>query len=363
MYDDNKLGPRWPAIPVPATTPVALYESVSQLKAAVDMLTGQSSAPEEYGVDERFITLTKTVDRFSATVSTKFEVVINEYGVLAQRTSLIEAEITDARSGQPSLYARILEVDTARVNGDSALAVSLDVVEARVDDVSAGGFFKTTASVIGGVALAEMEARVYTTTALTATVSAGWRVKIEGGVGYFDIFTSTFRLIDTGGVARPVFVYTGGKFEFTGDVAIDGQLIINGTVYTEQVAPAAISQMGADTSALTPSVVLTLRAGAKALIVGSWTGDPNAVALYPATATGTIGFYVNGVLQMQQLCGFFQDVPSNPAFTYRAPVPTTYQHVYTVPSDGVYTFQMENVWDGVQNSIGVNILSVIELVR
>ncbi len=354
---------RWPTFPEPTGDLASQLELLGALKMSMELITGQRGFDESYSVDKRFDTITKSVNGVSSTISEIRNIAINDSSALAERITLVEVEIDTARNGEPNLNARIVDVDTASVSRDGALASSVSIVQARVNDVSAGGYFKTQATVAGGGALASMEAQVYTNAGFGSTLSAGWKVSIVGGVSYFDMYTANWRLIDNVGVAKQVMSYSAGKFRFTGDVAIDGILVINGTVYTDTIAPAAVSQMAAVTTTGIPTIGLTLRAGATVLMIGSWTGDPAGVNLYPATASGGLTFYVNGVPVMARLCGFYQDVPTNPALTYRCPVPTTYQFVYTVPANGSYVFQMENQWNGSINAIGTNTLSILETTR
>jgi hypothetical protein len=278
---------------------------------------------------------------------------------------LVEAEIQAARAGEATIGARIATVDTASVTRDGALSSSLSLVSARANNASAGGYFRMLASVSGGGALAQLDGIAYTSTPDGGpTINAGFRVQIIGGQSYFDVYANTFRLIDTGGVAKTPLIYTGAKFTFTGDVEINGTLVINSTIVTEKVAANAITQLATNTSSSTATVALFLRAGSRVLIIGSWTGNPEGISIYPFYSTGNLDFYVNGDLVYAPLCGFFQDVPSGgPAFTYRAPIPTTYQLEYTAGGAGVYTFQLNNVWAGATNGTGANTISVLELTR
>ncbi len=359
---------RWPTIPDPDGTLPGQLRTLTEIKMAMELLTGQRGFDPSYSIDNMRTTLTKTLNDLTATVSENRLVAVNENAALAQRTTLIEAEITAARQGDPSLNARIVSVDTASVSRDngiySAMASSFTAVNARVDNVSGGGYFAMATAVSGGTALAQMDAYVYTAGPYSGAVHAGWRMKIEGGVSYYDIYVANFRLIDNSGIPKHVFTYGGGKFLFTGDVAIDGGLTINGTVYTEKVAANAITQLGTNSSTGTASVSLSLRAGSRVLIIGSTTGNPSGTNIYNAFATGDVKMYANGGEIFNRPFGFYQDIPSSgPGATYRCPLPTTYQTEYTAGGAGVYTFELINIWNGVANGVGVNTITVLELTR
>ncbi len=271
------LGTRWPTIPEPEQDAGSILASVLQLKMSMEMLTGQRGVDPTYSVDYNRTILSKTLDGLSAVVSENKRVAVNADEALAERTTLVEAEIVAARAGEPNLSARIVSVDTASVSRDGALATSISSVLARVNDVSAGGFFKTSAAVVGGGALASMDAFVYTSNAFSTLTTAGWRVEVTGGVGYFCIYTSNFKLIDNANVAKTVMFYTAGKFQFTADIAIDGNLTINGTINTPAVAANAVSQgAGATSGAASTSVGINVRAGATILVIATFNGAPGS---------------------------------------------------------------------------------------
>lgn len=349
MSDPVNTGPRWPTIPEPGTDPSIMLSSVIRLKEAMELLTGQRGFDQSYSVDYRIDTMQKTLDFQSATFSEKIQLSVNQYGALAERTTLIEAEILAARDGEPSLNARIVSVDTASVDRDGALAQSVDIVQARVDDVSAGGFFKTTAAVSGG-ALASMEAQVYTTDAFNVTNTAGWRVKIEGGVSYFDVYTSRWRLIDTDGTPKTVMTYSAGKFLFTGEVAINGNLVVVGTIDNPQLAalavdypkiyPKSATQGAAVTSVSVPATAsMSLRAGATVAVLVSVdefnvTGVAGIIRRKSLTINGGSVFLID--LPAKEYPNIYNDgvLSSNQYYT----TPFTFLYSYVAGYTGTHDF-------------------------
>jgi hypothetical protein len=266
--------------------------------------------------------------------------------------------INSVSDGVDGVAAAVATEAMARADADAALATQVSAVEASVGDISANGAVYLAAKAAPGGATA-----AYGWFIAAGDAFAGMEaIALSGGGSALAFTADKFRFVDSGS-ATPVWTYSGGKFQFTADVAINGALTVNGTIATDKVASNAITQLATNTSTGNATVSMTLRASARVLVIASWTGNPGGINIYPATATGLVNIYVNGGLFFQKPCGFFQDIPANPSFTYRAPLPTTYQAEYTAGAAGVYTFDSQNVWNGITNGTGENTISVLELAR
>ena len=364
----DPTGPRWPTIPQPGTDPLSMLESVERLKEAMELLTGQRGFDETYSVDNNFRTLRKELGGLSAVFSERIELAVNQYGALVERTTALEVRSDD-------MDARIIEVDTASIDRDGALATSIDIVQASVDDVSAGGYFKTVAAVSGG-ALASMEAQVYTTDAKNVTVTAGWRVKIEAGVSYFDIYSANWRLIDNAGVPKPVMEYSSGKFRFTGDVAINGNLVVIGTIDNPQLAnlgvtyqkiyPNAATQgagaIGSSGRALT---IMSLRGSSQVVIFVNVAGAYEAISSALPTS---VTLYINGGVQRTWSLSP-QPIYSGGTDAFGDLIVSGYYTseiggmvLYTVPADGSYTIELSVHNGGTEYNVFKQLVA-IELAR
>lgn len=72
-------------------------------------------------------------DTLTASIESVAEVATDNETAIASLTT----EIVAARQGETDLSARITEVDTARVDGDSALATSISTLSSTVGNISA----------------------------------------------------------------------------------------------------------------------------------------------------------------------------------------------------------------------------------
>lgn len=340
-----------------------------RLKEGYEMLTGQRG-PNEYSMVEGLTIIQKRLGGSTARMYELNRLVVEANLALAERTQLIEAEITNARGGNTTLTARITQVDQARVTGDAALASSITTVEAKANDATASGQVRLVArnTPLGG------QSATYDVELTANGAKAGLHIGAVGGDSVFAISANKFFLYDPSmpsGIPLPVLTYSTGKFVFTGDVAINGNLIIDDTVATEKIELDAVTN-SASNSAITTSgndlsVVLTTRANAKVLIVASLTNitsgvsndgsNPNSTTTYgfdvkvDGTAVKSL-FSVKTVVQVQSLGGGGYNY-------YRAPTPVTDHITVSGLSAGAHTF-------AITNSAGSNMglaLSVVEMAR
>ena len=132
----------YPSIPEPYADIQSLLQTVRQLKEAVELLTGQRGDADETDVGLRTRRLESTFNTEStlvrAVIATNERVSTSADEALAERSTAIEAEIIDARSGQISVGARIIQVDTARATGDSALSSRTTLIESEITGARGG---------------------------------------------------------------------------------------------------------------------------------------------------------------------------------------------------------------------------------
>ncbi len=332
------------------------------------MLTGQRG-PKEYSFPEGMLQIQKRLVTAEATLTGRI-VEINEISLqaneaLAQRTSIIEAELVAARAGEPSLLARITEVDTARVSGDDALAIRATTLEAEVEQAR-GGMGSLAARVTtvdlarvnGDQALASSIISLTTTvnnntatiTSHTSSIS-GIMVKhgvqgfINGVTGGY-VFTGVLKL--DGSVAY--------NMEFSSNVTIHGNLLVTGTVDNPQIAGNAVTQSGSSTGANGyATVTLNLRTGSRVICIGSWGGYIPSVGGLGLPVNRTMSLYMN----------------SNPIFVRQLGYaykgsdgigsPTTHQEAYLATFTGSHQFEVLCHWESTLRE--PTTLTVIELSR
>jgi hypothetical protein len=132
----------YPSIPEPYADIQSLLQTVRQLKEAVELLTGQRGDADETDVGLRTRRLESTLNTEStlvrAVIATNERVSTSADEALSERSTAIEAEIIDARSGQISVGARIIQVDTARATGDSALSSRTTLIESEITGARGG---------------------------------------------------------------------------------------------------------------------------------------------------------------------------------------------------------------------------------
>lgn len=305
----------YPAIPEPTYDTPALYNTVKALKEAVERLTGQRGDEDVTGEETDEVALRavreleETFTTENATLSARIkdvdEVYASETEALARRSTLVEAEIVSARAGQPNLAARVSQVDTARVNGDSALASSVNSLTTTVGNNTAS-ITNLTSSVNG--------------------ISVRYAVtgNINGVTGGF-VFSGVQQ--NSGG---PVF-----NLEINSNVVINGNVLVNGTlttnkygdgsVATDKIAASAVSNTAFTATSgaaqfTTLSVPVFVPAGAVLYATASWGQS------YLSTLTDydwTAFLDVNGV-PLNSAGGLAIDVSASLSGAISVPGGTTY---------------------------------------
>ena len=126
---------------------------------------------------------------------------------------------------------------------DSALAETLDEVAVTAKGVSAGGLFNIRASSGPNGWETKITARVKAT-ADGSTYEAGWYVLVNSnGESVYAARANTFALISSGtsGTIYTPFSIDDGKIKMTGDVEIDGDLLLRGSLITDRLAEHAVT--------------------------------------------------------------------------------------------------------------------------
>lgn len=129
-------GPVFPSIEaVQSTDPLAVNRVLNQLRTAVEMMTGQRG-DGEHNLVLGLTQSKKEVENARGFIRELRELVINGDMALAQRIDQIEVIF---ESGDlTELFARLTAVETARADGDSALAQRATTLEARATDLESG---------------------------------------------------------------------------------------------------------------------------------------------------------------------------------------------------------------------------------
>lgn len=303
----------YPSLLEPSLDVASLQKSILRLNEVVQMITGQRGAAE-YSLQEGMLSIRKSLivqgREISASITDINETLVSADEALAQRTTIIEAEITSARSGEASLLARITEVNLARVNGDVALAqratnLEVEVVTARVGQPSLAARVNAVdlARVTGDSALATSINTVSTTVgehsaSLTVQQTSIDGIELKYGVTGF-----------IGGISGG-FVLTGAQqvgggaifgLEITANVIINGDLLITGTVTNPKIGPQAVSNQSGWTGAVGPGGIaytpLSVRSGASVLVnfTGSSHGTLAVMSFSGAVVTRGYNIYVDGI--------------------------------------------------------------------
>lgn len=234
----------------------------------------------------------------AARISTVDSARVSGDSALATRASALEAEVTAARGGSANLNAKITSVDTARAAGDAALSSQVTTVESRANSISAGGMVYLSAKATPSGAMAS-----YGWYLTVGSSFAGMEALALSGGGSAIGFTASKFLFTDSGTGKQVFVYSGGKFQFTGDVAIDGSLTINGTIVNGAAASRAFTQgVGASSSGMTTSVNITTRGAAQVLIIANFNGASGGYVPFTTPV---------GIFQITRNGGNLQTVANN----------------------------------------------------
>lgn len=177
------------------------------------------------------------------------------------RLNLVSDEVDGA-------YAAVATEATTRATADSALASSITTVDAKVGNISASGAVYLAAKAAPSGASA-----AYGWYLTAGSAYAGMEALALSGGGSAIGFTASQFLFTDSGTGVPVLAYSGSKFGFTGNVEINGNLMVTGSIVTAGVAVNAISHTAFSASGGTStSVVVNVRAGAGVAVTASFNG-------------------------------------------------------------------------------------------
>jgi hypothetical protein len=161
---------------------------------------------------------------------------------LASDVNVLTAEINNARSGQPSLLARITQVNDARVSGDQSLSSRAATLEAQMGNTAASGLQARISN--------EEIARASADSALSSQVST-LSTTVNGNTASISTQQSSINGINVQfGVTGFINGSTGG-FQFTGVQRLDGSVsfgfeidanvIVNGSITAAKIAAGSIT--------------------------------------------------------------------------------------------------------------------------
>lgn len=315
--------PTYPSLLEPSLDPGSLKKSILRLNEVVEMVTGQRGKAE-YSLQEGMLAIRKSLNINGKTIEASIreinETLVTETTALAQRTTIIEAEIDDARAGLPDLAARITSVDTARIDGDTALATSVNTVQTQVDDNVAS--IATIQTSIDGV-----------------EVRYGVMGYINGATGGF-VFTG---VLQNDGSASY-------NMEFYSNVIIHGDLFVDGSVSNPKITDGAVSNQTSWNGAVAPGAsaytAVTVRPGASVLITFTASSHGAISPMGGGIVTRGYNIFVDGVpyttyYSLDAMCAFTNFGGGSFTF-YSTVVPTSGAVVVYGLSGGAHGFLAQN---------------------
>ena len=150
---------------------------------------------------------------------------------LASRATALEATVNNATTGVAATAARVATEETARASGDSALASQINTVSTTVNGNTAS--INTLQSSVNG-----LRVRYGVTLDVNGFVT-GFAQNNDGATGTFDVLASTFRVSVPGQTPRTVFGVDATGVFMSGNVRVDGNLVVAGSVSSTQLAQGA----------------------------------------------------------------------------------------------------------------------------
>lgn len=361
---------KYPTITEPTQDIKSIQQSIGQIKEICEMLTGQRG-PTEYSIQEGLSKIERVSDKFGASIRDLTEIAADATGAYAQRISILEAEMTAARQGQTSVSARITQVDTARVTGDSGLATRATNLETEVTNARGGlGTLSAKITNVASVAASANATTASTVSSLTTTVGShtGSISTLTSSVDGISVQKVVKATLDgsTGGYALTGVQNADGSgavftFEINANAVVNGSLVVHGSIDTDQVAGNAITRaaLSATNTNYFDDVTVTLRAGAVALVIGMIKGDQTTYGV-PGDLVMRLRVKLGaGAFTDMQIANVVNDRVTIGGAIFYSFQTTTIMDYYTVPSDGSYTFR---VISGNTNAPGAAI-TVLETVR
>ena len=269
MSDPSNSPQRYPPTLPSSIDPGSLQKAVARLNEIVEMITGQRG-PATYSLAEGMLQLRKQVVHGERTITSSIREVNEVSEGLAQRTTIIEAELEDARNPEANLSAKLTEVDQARIDGDTALAAQIVTAEAH----ATGGDAVTQMRMVAEAAPAGYTAQFSMFLRVSnVNYPVGLTMRLDsGGDAYIDFTALKVRFTDPsygGGVPGNVLTYNGTHWVF-------GVPII---ITTGEIATDAVTSLAANSGTILGSsvgVTKTFSAGSDAVVLVS-TSPPTSI--------------------------------------------------------------------------------------
>lgn len=274
---DNRALPQYPSVPEPSQDLPSIKEALMRLKEGYEMLTGQRGRAE-YNLVEGLISIHKQLGNSTARMLELNEIRVSETSASAKRIEILEAEISDARGVEPDLAAKLTVMSEATVDAqdDASLALTRFGVSGTINGTTGG----------------------FTLTGILKNDGSAPAFSMEFDVNEFRIRDPVLNTAPT------VFLYSGGKFGFTGDVFINGSLVVSGSIDTLQLADDAVENPKIAGNAVTNTATntgtvaagseliaqITTRAGADLLVMVGITDTSATVTNDTAAPTTVVSF-------------------------------------------------------------------------
>jgi hypothetical protein len=311
-----------------------------RLKEGYELLTGQRG-PAAYSLQEGLTQIQRVSGNTRASILELNELVVSANTAMAQRTTLIEAEIAAARAGEATLAARFTEVITTSADETSAVALRATNLETTINTPLTG-----------------VTARLTSTESVSATAAANASTALlrYGIMGYINGITGGF--VFTGLLKNDGSV--SYNMEFFSNVIIHGTLMVDETVDTPKVTPNAISHSGYQVGNTDASVVISVRANANVLLIATYDDAPQYPLVLPSPpGAGDPGArYLQiwsdsyGVMVRQIALGYHKDIFGTNSMNV-AYSPSTALYVVSGYPAGTYVFRAHSTLTG-----SVSILAV-----
>lgn len=242
--------------------------------------------------------LATSITTLTTRVGTAESAITTEASTRSSADSTLASQISTLNSNLGTTNSNLTSEATTRANADSALSSSITTVTTRVNNISAtGAVYLTSKATPAGATAA------YGWYLTAGNAYAGMEaLALSGGGSAIGFSANQFRFVDSG-TAVAVWTYSGGKFQFTGQVAIDGGLTLNGTIVNAAAATRAFTQgVGSSSSSMGAAVSITCRGASQVLVVANFNG---LSGYYAPLSTGV------GVFRIQRNGGTLQSVANN----------------------------------------------------
>jgi hypothetical protein len=243
-----------------------------------------------------------------------------------------------------------VEVETsARVSADEALAQQITTVSASVGNATAQGQIYFAAAAVPGGAVSAYGLYLTAGNAFTGFEA----LAMSDGTSAIGLTASQFLFTDSG-TAKPVLSYSSGKWSFTSDVEVNGDLVVNGSIVTDKIAVNAVSNFGSastsdDTSAMDVYVTAN-KSGDRIILFLSINPTDNFLeGDHPLARNLSAELTTNGNIQTEILyaalvgvtnAGVGSEVDLVKTYRYSA---GTYQYTWTAPSAGSHRIRVNAI--------------------